>query len=540
MFLTCKNNSSSQSKPPSLFARNATGLVREFSPISLLFYGLTLLGYVFAFNYIVALAPLIGGSVLVGFLLYGALLFCIVLLYYCFMTGMPRCGGDYVFVSRILNPIVGFLGNFSYGILLLLYVAIGGITIVTTGFATLFGYLGVAFNNPAFLGLGITLSQPPWIYIAGLISIGIGALIALLATNRYIRIQNTVFIISTLGAATMLVTVLTTNHEAFVSLFNLFAYHYTGNSTDFYSRIISYASATGWSAPAGNPMYLGLLLFPVFAEAGFLNWNAQLAGEIRSPKKTAILAQLGGAVIAITFLAVMVLATYKLVGFNFISSLDYLLYNAPNKIPLPSYPYAILLIAIVANPIVALVIIVSSLLGLEMFVPTAYIYFSRGIFSYSFDKILPMFFSSVSNRTHSPVNAILAGTTLSVIFFVIVNLPLTSPYIYLLSSVTTWWVAIFPLFFVGLAAVMVSRVKPNIYSMLPIKGLALKAIGIIVMIMTTLLAYLMLTNSVYGANSPLGIEIVLGTTFALILVYVIARLRQGPILSLAFKELPPE
>jgi APA family basic amino acid/polyamine antiporter len=524
----------------SLFVRNATGLIREFSPISLLFYGLTLLGYVFAFNYIVALAPLIGGSVFFGFLLYGILLFCIVLLYYSFMAGMPRSGGDYVFVSRILNPVIGFVGNFSYGILLLLYVAIGGITIVTTGLAIFFGYFGIVFNNPSLLNLGITLGQPPWIYVAGVVSIGVGSLIALLATNHYIRIQNAIFIVSTLGAAAMLVVSLATSHQTFVSSFNSFSSRYTGNSTDFYAGVLNSASSAGWTSPKGNAFYLGLLLFPVFAEAGFLNWNAQLSGEIRNPKKTALLAQLGGALIAITFIAVMVVAVYNLVGFNFMSSLDYLLYNDPSKIPLPGYPYAIFLIAIGTNPIVALLIIIPALLGLEMFVPTAYIYFSRGLFSYSFDKVLPLSFSSVSARTHSPVNAILTGTAISVVFFVVVSLPLTSPYVYLLSSVTTWWVAILPLFFVGLCATIVSWVKPDLHALLPIRGTALKVIGIMVMIMTLLLAYLMLTNSVYGANSPLGIEIVIGTATILILVYVVARLRRGPMLSLAFKELPPE
>lgn len=457
-----------------------------------------------------------------------------------FVVALPRSGGDYVFVSRSLSPILGFVGNFSYGILLLLFVAITGVTVSTTGIATLFGYLGVIESNSGLLGIATALSNPGWIFVIGIIWIIGTGIMTSMSTRLYVRLQNATFVFVLLGALIMLFALLGTTHTSFVSAFNNFASQYTGRAGDYYSNVTTTAINAGWSAPDTTSLYLGVVLFPVFATSSFFNWNAQLAGEIRNPRRSALIAQLGGAVIFFGLLVTTLVLLYNVAGFNFLSSIDYLLYNSPSQIPLPALPYAGLLISISTNPVLAFIIILSAIVQLTMYMPTAFIYASRGLLAYSFDGVVPSWFAEVSDRTHGPVNSVLTAVVISCIFFIIVNIPLSSAYVYLLSTVTTWWAAIFPSFIVALSALVIRRRKPQIYELFPIKGAALSILAVITMAVMALIVYLELSNPIYGANSPLAIGIVLGTTIVLGAIYAIAHFQRGDQLKLVYSEIPPE
>ena len=97
-----------------LFARNATGLVRGVSSTSQVIInsipGSPVLGLAYGFFLALSLYP--GGN----FLLALALLTPMALAYaYSFgllTAAVPRSGGDYVLVSRVLHPLVGVISSF--------------------------------------------------------------------------------------------------------------------------------------------------------------------------------------------------------------------------------------------------------------------------------------------------------------------------------------------------------------------------------------------------------------------------------------------
>jgi amino acid transporter len=219
---------------------------------------------------------------------------------------------------------------------------------------------------------------------------------------------------------------------------------------------------------------------------------------------------------------------------------DYLLYNDPSKVPLPALPYVDMLIALATNPILAVIIIIAGLLQLIIYIPSAYIFMSRGLFAYSFDGVLPKFFGKVSDRTHGSVNSVVASTLIAVFLFAIINIPASATYAYLFGSVATWWTTIFPTFFVGLSATLLPKIKSHLHQYAPIKGVKLSALGILMMAFMGLLVYIMLTNSVYGANTPIGIGLMIGLFIILVAVYGASWLRKGSTLKLAFQEIPPE
>ena len=524
-----------------VFVREATGLVREISWFSVFVYGMTVMGFQFTFYYIASLAPLVGGNIGFGFLVMGLTMLSVILVYHAFTVIMPRSGGDYVFVGRNLHPLIGFVGNLSYGVTLLLYAAINGVTIETTGLSQTFAYFGALYNNPALSSLASTVSTPLSIAILGLVWIIAGALVVLGPVRLYLKVQNLMFVIVLIGALAMIVALVSMSQPSFISSFNGFASQYMGKSGDYYQSVIKSAAADGWMPPETSSLYGGLLFYPIVAVGGFYGiYGAQISGEIRNPKKSYLLGSLLGAGVYLGLTGITLLLLYNAMGFNFLSAIDYLLYNNPSQIPLPALPYANLLISVAANPVFGVVIFLAGIIQLFMFICSAYLFMSRGLFAYSFDRLISDWFTKVSDRTHGPLNSIIASTIITVILFVVVNIPASATYVYLFSSVATWWQAIFPGFFVGLVALVVCVRRPQLYKALPIKGWKLAGLGLSTMFFTLLQTYLLLTNSVYGANTPIGIELVAGAVVVFIVIYLYAWLRRGPSLRLAFKEIPPE
>src|SRR5436305_1784292 len=95
---------------PSLFLRNATGLVKAWSTFDAFLYSfwsvnLVTLGlYGMSFLYVIP-----DGQVLGAVLLTGVLVTFLVLTYAMLVSAMPRAGGDYAWQSRILGGALGFV-----------------------------------------------------------------------------------------------------------------------------------------------------------------------------------------------------------------------------------------------------------------------------------------------------------------------------------------------------------------------------------------------------------------------------------------------
>jgi len=525
---------------PKVFLREATGLVREISWLSVFIYVMTVMGFQFTFYYIASLAPIVGGNLAFGFLIYSLASVISILVYYTFTTIMPRSGGDYVFISRTLNPLIGFVGNISLGIILLLFAAINGVTIETTALSTLFAYIGTIYKNQTLIGIASSISQPMWIIILGLIWIIGSSFFALRSTRFYLKAQNYMFIVVMIGAVSMLLALALVSHSGFINAFNSFVDKYKGQPSDYYSNVISTATSDGWSIPSFS-IFAGLLIYPLLAVGAIWGGtSAQVSGEIRNPRRSYLTGTLLGSFLYIILTAITLLLTYHTIGFKFLSAIDYLLYNNPSQVPLPALPYVDLLIAVATNPILATIIILAGFVQLIIYIPSAYIFMSRGLFAYSFDGVLPKIFGQVSDRTHGPVYAVIASTLITVLLFAIINIPASATYAYLFGSVATWWTAIFPTFFVGLSAVLLPILKPDLHKVAPIKAPLLTVLGLCMMAFMTLLVYLMLTNSVYGANTPIGIELMIGLFVVLIVVYLASWIRKRALLKLAFQEIPPE
>ena len=117
-----------------LFIRNATGLVREVRPLSSL-----------VINYIVgspvqvlgaglffALSLYPGGNFFLGLLIITPMMLAYSYTFGLMTAAIPRSGGDYTIVSRVIHPTVGIVSSVFMLLAQFLSVAFFGIACVTT------------------------------------------------------------------------------------------------------------------------------------------------------------------------------------------------------------------------------------------------------------------------------------------------------------------------------------------------------------------------------------------------------------------------
>src|SRR5918998_6865555 len=94
----------------SLFVRKATGLVRGWSVRDAFIYAAFSINLVTLGLYIFSFGPFIpDGSLLWAVLLGGAYLILQGITYASLIAAMPRAGGDYVWISRVLGGGIGFV-----------------------------------------------------------------------------------------------------------------------------------------------------------------------------------------------------------------------------------------------------------------------------------------------------------------------------------------------------------------------------------------------------------------------------------------------
>jgi amino acid transporter len=511
------------------------------------------LGFLFELYFVVSLVPLIGGNVFEAFGFTAVLSTLLIYTYYAFHVAMPRSGGDYIFVSRTLLPSLGFIGNASYILTLLIYNGITGVTIQTTGLSIGFLLIGVLTHSSGLITLSGDLVSTTGVIILGTLEMVLLALPAILGKRFYFRIQNVVYVLVFIAVLTMIGLLFSATHATFVSDFNAFSAS-QGYGPNYYQTVFTTARSLGWTNPSQTSGFDTILIFPVLSLYGF-NFIAStyLGGEIRRPARNSLYGMFGAMFFAMALTALFFFALYHTVGEPFVSAVDYLILQpAPAAPALPYFPvlaYAnFLSLMLTNNSFIIGFVAMMGVLQMCIYIPGFYYMGSRSMLAWSFDGILPRRLSNVSPRFHTPVNAIVALVILSEVSLLLLNIPYTAARIYLFSTVLTWYACLAPLLLVGIAAVIfpyrlkkIHDASPANYRIGGIPVITLTGIGTIVF--SLMVIYLELTNSVYAANTPLAIEAVAAFIIIFAVIYFVAkywRRAQGRPLDMAFKEIPPE
>ena len=547
MILTAESVTPPAAAPVRAFEREATGLVRELSTWDVALFNFAILGFLFELYFVVSLVPLIGGNVYLAFVITGALSVLLIYTYYAFHVAMPRSGGDYVFVSRSLLPSLGFIGNASYILTLLIYNGITGVTIQTTGLSVGFLLIGVFVHNSTLVTWSADVATRTGTLILGTLEIVLLAIPTMLGKRFYFRIQNVVYILVFIAVLTMIGLLFSASHATFVSDFNAFSQS-QGYGANYYQKVFTTASGLGWANPSQTSLSDTVLIFPVLSLYGF-NFIAStyLGGEIRRPARNSLYGMFGAMFAAMALTALFFYALYHTVGEPFVSATDYLILYQPTAFPVLAYANFLALM-LTSNWFIIGFVAMMGVLQMCIYIPGFYYMGARSMLAWSFDGVLPRSLSNVNPRLHTPVNAIIVLVVMSEVSLLLLNIPYTAAKIYLFSTVLTWYACLTPLLLVGIAAIIfpyrlkkVHDASPANYRIAGIPVISLTGVGTIAF--SLMVIYFELTNSVYGANTPLAIEAVAAFIIIFAAIYFIAkywRRAQGRPLDMAFKEIPPE
>src|SRR5580700_2729588 len=207
-----------------LFVRNSTGLVRSASAVDATIFNAVIsapVGSTIAYSIFFALVAFPGADV-VGVLILVAIINIPVLIMFAFLgASMPRVGGDYVWVSRVLSPPLALVSN--------LCMIMGGL-LGAAFFAKFFSVLalgpvlvalGAIFSNTHFIDWGNSFqTNNTWILIACLAMVLLQTLILIRGTKATFRWQNYSFLIAMAGTLIAFVVLLIGSQTDFFSHFN--------------------------------------------------------------------------------------------------------------------------------------------------------------------------------------------------------------------------------------------------------------------------------------------------------------------------------
>lgn len=526
---------------PTLYTRQATGLVREIGlgsnvALNISFISLPLAGFVatqapFAFP----------GSNLVGIVIITAIM-CIAptMLYGLLAQAMPRSGGDYVFVSRIIHPFVGFVANFNITMWFQLVIALFASYLATLGLSPALASIGQATGNKALTDAATTVAGKEWQFALGAIALVLVAILMSIRLGTAMRIFQVLFYVSLISIGIAIILTAINDRNAFTAAVTA----YGGN----YNQMIADAKTAGW-AGYGSGIDWGATLGAtplLFASFGYAIVSTYAAGEIRQAKTMILKGLLLSLGISVVVVLVMLGLAARTFGEEWMGAANYLALNAPTKYTLPAFPgYLFFSTMLTNNSLVIATMSLTYALAFVVALPPTFLIATRSLFAWSFDRIVPEWVSSVNDRTHSPVIANVIVLVLCLIFLAVT---VYGPADFLTLLYTAGAAEILTFIIVAVAGTIFPYRRADLWRASPIAsrvaGVAtISVVGVISAIVYIVFLVPLLTNPLLGANATPGIVGMIVIIVVPIVLYPISYLlhkRNGVDLSLAFQSLPPE
>jgi APA family basic amino acid/polyamine antiporter len=395
----------------SFFVREATGLVRELSWFDTFLCAFGILnvglGLVQAFVYAPFVFP--GGNIPIAFIIAIPGAFFLGLLNALFTAAMPRSGGDYVWVSRSINPLFGFAVNFFFTFSVVAAAAIN------------IWYFDSIFLAPALYAFGLKAAAS-WIIATPLSALLLGVPALVLLAWMFSRGLQAVrkalmvlFAISMLGTLLWLGVMLFKTNASFISGFN------AAMGANAYQNLITAAKTAGFAPKpgAGGVNTFNAIIYAFQMYSGF-QMIGYFAGEIKRVNRAAMQAIMSALGVGAIFFVSGALLVIKYFGNDFVAAVAYFNNTAPasSNLPLGNY-LSSLVIFMTGNPLLRVLISLGFVTTALWILLPQMLIVTRNLFAWSFDRLIPEWFARVNDRTHSPVNATIITAVLILIMLVI-------------------------------------------------------------------------------------------------------------------------
>ena len=541
----------SGSNPPKVFVREATGLVRTLGFYDSFLLNMAVVNLAGGLAYdVLQLFFFPGASLPLVFLLGGIPALGVFVVYTIFSAAFPRTGGDYVYVSRILNPAVGFAAGMLniFGFYVFVLTGFNAWYMIYTGVPSLLTSLGAVTGVASYSAASSYLvSQVPVAFALSTVMLIVGALVVLFGMDAFKWVFRVVFVFYFVSAVVLAVALFSTSHQAFVSAFENIA------GSGAYAKVISNAGQYG------NYQFSLTQTLLAFVPLGFLTFtgfqsSTYVGSEVRNPKKNQAMALGLSMLITWIYLVVLAYQCEVVFGDSFLQSVSYLWGTNASALPLTATPFVTFLVSLVyPNVILAVLLNSIPIVGAFLLIPSTLLAASRIFFAQSFDRVLPESMSKVNERLHSPLNSVLVMTVIAEIWVVVLyfygyvaswlSLSLTTPVAWAITAI---------------AAIVFPYAKRDLYErsveVLPkwmrakILGLPILVIGGIVQLVSMLIWIgaefsPIITYMYLGSLIASAIGVTAGIFIISIAIYYAmraSRMRAGIDIGMAFREIPPE
>jgi APA family basic amino acid/polyamine antiporter len=536
---------------PGLFARQSTGLVRGVPPRSSLIINFIpghptqTLAAVLLFA--LALGP--GGNPFLALVLVVPMTLSFAYAFGFLTQMIPRSGGDYMLVSRVIHPAAGLISSFTMTMAGLLSNAFFGLAVVLSGLGPLLIGVGLIGHYPGAISFGQKISDIPhhkgWAILFGLVMFAFAGAIQLAGWRWLLRIQNLLFAMVTLSLVVCGLVALFEPKHSFISHFNSFAKPYTGKP-DTYHQAITAAAHSGVAVHPAFSFSLTIPLIAVFATTAIYSyWATFVGGELRqaSTIKTANNMALGG-VIPIGLVMIFTLFFFKGFGSDFLRAANG--GGLPSSVAVPGTPFFFLSGVGVGSTAYTLFVFILYIVFWPLITYISTLQQTRMLFAYSFDGILPKWMTKV-NRYGCPWVALTTALLMSTAVFLWAVFNSTGFFRTLAYAVLIQVVA---MGLVGIAAIVAPITRPSLYrastsqkSFLGVPLVQIAGAGAVVSSILVWVLYLHYPALAIRPNLGSFFSWLGGTIAAAIaffgLVYAYRR-SQGVDISRVYKEIPPE
>lgn len=387
-----------------VFARRASGLVREANLLDTVMFGIMNNGAaVSVWYYHSGAFYLFPGpnqilTFIIGFVL---VVLGFVAAWGMLGAAMPRSGGEYVYDSRILHPIIGLGVSFcNAAFVMTAWIWVLAPWVADPGLRILAGAMGLdpEIFSWAYSGIGMYL-------IATLVNI-LGLIVVLGGLKKFFYVQRVLIGWSLIGIAIAAIILMSTSQHTFISTWNSLATQYgTPTWTETLNIVkeeFGIPETWNWISTLGAllPLSWGIIYGYVIAFIG---------GEVKSPRRNIFIGQTLNAFVMLILTAWAALSLEKVVGYDGMHVLAYIDNELPDWYTLP-FPPTFLNIASMLTGFPALLGI---FLGLAfifadfMWIPFSYIAFSRGLFAWGMDRLGPSWFVDINPKFHQPIKLLL-------------------------------------------------------------------------------------------------------------------------------------
>jgi len=529
-----------------LFTRQSSGLVRELGIPAATGIALASVAVVNTFINFNAGLTLFNQADMTLPLLVGAGIWLVAMFAYKYLLeAIPRAGGEYVYLSRIISPALGAMAGISICIAFTYILAANAnFTAAYTPF--MLTALGAAFNSSAISDAAGNVTSQTAVAIISVVMLLVVAAVSFVPLRRLAQVILALVGIQLLAFLVLGWILVTHSHQDFVNALASFSNH-----PNAYNDILAAASKD--QIPLGVSIGASLLAVPFMV----LNYNGVLyayyvGGELKRPGRTYLYAS----VISIALLVVVWTGVWLLmlntVGLDFMQSqaklgaTDPTAYGAITSLQSSAggLGYGLVLSGDPISKILIGIAVPSAELAVDLaFVAVV----ARVMFALAFDRMLPIGLAKISERNAVPVNAIIVAVVAGIGFAIL------AAFVNLSNIVAN--LALFVALIIvagGVAATALPYRRPDLImkpgqTELPkMAGIPVPSLwGAATTILALIVVILIITHpEVFGTFSVSSVGALVIVLLAGPVIYLIARQmrlsRSSIDLRLAMRELPPE